>query len=913
MNDIDIAHVAKIFSMDWHERGYEKGETQKFWRALLKNIFGVDDPDKFIDFEVPVPQGYIDAYIPATKVLIEQKSFDVELDKSVLEQAMRYADALPDDKKPRWIVTCNFQEFRVYNFTQNLFEPKQTIIRLRDLVYDYPRLRFLIDPTADESSTQELISLAALKDIDRIYKAFKSNYEKNKVRHFDDALNKLCTRLVFCLYAGDAKIFDNAQKTFDANEFFGYIAQFDDKHRIDALQKIFDVLSLDNHSRADLDDDLKIFPYVDGGLFDEKIPLPAFNKTITNPAATLRNVQGIRNFRWREISPPIFGAMFESKFSLREEQREHGVFYTSIENIHKVIDPLFLDDLRGELANIKRMHKRNRIDPLKSLQDKLASLNFLDPACGSGNFLTETFLSLRRLENEIIEELVHLYADLPEDPIKVSPRQFYGIEIDSFAVAVARLALSIADIQMKRETSWIINRDLPELPIVKYISVIAANALHVDWKAFAPKVNYIIGNPPFVGARNKNKDQAADIQRVFAGWKNTGNLDYVACWYKKAADFMTGNNTRAALVSTNSICQGDSVGTLWKNLFDAGIHIDFAHRTFKWLSDSENQAHVHCVVVGFSCATNAKPKLLIDGNKVTVADNINAYLVDGENIFVESRPNHIQSGVPKMRFGSMPNDGGKLIIEADAFDAFIRDEPAAQKYIRLYLGADEFIDKKQRYCLWLEGVSLEEIESMPLMTERVEACRQCRLNSKRAATRKLADKPMLFAENRQPTTNYILVPRVSSENRKYIPMGFMSSNVIASDATLIIPDATLYHFGVLTSSIHMAWLRTVGGRLKSDYRYSATVVYNNFYWATPSGRQRRRIEETAQEILKVRAAFADWTYAKLYDEATMPADLRDAHRENDLAVAIAYGFADIINDEAAIVARLMKEYKRLTS
>ncbi|MBR0103883.1 MAG: class I SAM-dependent DNA methyltransferase [Selenomonadaceae bacterium] len=913
MNDIDIAHVAKIFSMDWHERGYEKGETQKFWRALLKKIFGVDDPDKFIDFEVPVPQGYIDAYIPATKVLIEQKSFDVELDKSVLEQAMRYADALPADKKPRWIVTCNFQEFRVYNFTQNLFEPKQTIIRLRDLVYEYPRLRFLIDPTADESSTQELISLAALKDIDRIYKAFKSNYEKNKVRHFEDALNKLCTRLVFCLYAGDAKIFDNTQKTFDANDFFGYIAKFDDKKRVEALQKIFDVLSRDNHRRADLDDDLKIFPYVDGGLFDEKIPLPAYNKRITNPAATLRNVQGIRNFRWREISPPIFGAMFESKFSLREEQREHGVFYTSIENIHKVIDPLFLDDLRGELANIKRMHKRNRIAPLKSLQDKLASLNFLDPACGSGNFLTETFLSLRRLENEIIEELVHLYADLPEDPIKVSPRQFYGIEIDSFAVAVARLALSIADIQMKRETSWIINRDLPELPLIKYISVIAANATRLDWKSFAPEVNFIIGNPPYRGAREKSDEQADDINRVFTGWRNTGNLDYVACWYKKAADFMTGNQTRAALVATNSLCQGDSVGTLWKRLFAEGVHIDFAHRTFKWLSDSENQAHVHCIVVGFSTANNAKPKLLIDGNKVTVAENINAYLVDGENIFVESRPNHIQSGVPVIGIGNKPIDGGNYLFTPEEMEDFIRAEPAAAKYFRPWFGAEEFIKGKRRYCLLLKDLPLEEIKAMPLCWERVEAVRSYRLQSKSPGTRKLADKPTRFHVENFPHGQFLVMAKTSSGERKYIPMTFMNDSVLCSDKVFVLPNATLYHFGVLTSSIHMAWMRATNCPLGTSYSYSIAVVYNNFYWAEPSGRQRRRIEETAQEILKVRAAFADWTYAKLYDEATMPADLRDAHRENDLAVAIAYGFADIINDEAAIVARLMKEYKRLTS
>ena len=925
MNDIDVALEAKKFSMNWHERGYEKGETQKFWRELLQKVFGVAEPDKIVDYEVPVQNGYIDAYFPATKVLIEQKSFDVDLDKKALqsdgeeltpfEQAKRYADALPDDKKPHWIITCNFSEFRIYNLAENLFTPRLTTFKLRELIYEYPRLNILIDPNADDASPQERISKAALADIEKIYDAFKLNYQKNKVRDFEDDLNKICTRLVFCLYAGDAKIFDTAKRIFDTEKLFGYIAKFDSKEKIAALQKIFDVFSLEFTKRTqNLDDDLKNFPYVDGGLFDEKIPLPTYNKRITNPVATLGNVKGIRNFRWREISPPIFGAMFESKFSRRDEQREHGMFYTSIENIHKVIDPLFMDDLRGELDSIKRMQKKNRVAVLKNFQDKIASLNFLDPACGSGNFLTETFLSLRRLENEVIEELNHLYADLPPNPIKVSPRQFYGIEIDSFAAAVARLALCIADIQMKRETSWILNRELPELPLDKFVTIKKANALRVDWKKIAPNVDYIIGNPPFRGYSEQNAAQKADMRRIWADNPKAGKLDYVSGWYRKAAEFILGKNIRCAFVSTNSIVQGEQCTDVWKILYEKfNIHVDFCHRTFKWQSDSDNQASVHCVVVGFSSSPNNKPKKIFDGDKISGVENINFYLTEGEIIFIEAHANHIQDGVPKIVYGNKLVDGKNLIIEADKLDEFLKLELAAEKYIKSLLGADSFINGKKRYCLWLEGVPIETIESMPLVNERVEACRQFRLQSKKAVTRESAATPQLFQEIRQPKTDYIFIPRISSERRFYIPIDFLSANVIATDAAQIVPDATIYHFGILTSSIHMAWVRATCGRLKSDYNYSATVVYNNFVWCEPTARQKRMIERSAQEILNVRADFPDWTLAKLYNEETMPDELRSAHHTNDFNVALAYGFEKFLDDEAKIVAELMKLYKNLTS
>ncbi|MBD3878173.1 MAG: class I SAM-dependent DNA methyltransferase [Quinella sp. 1Q5] len=931
-------NAAKEFAFYWNNKGAEISEIsdyQTFWWQMLRKVFGVDEPEEFINMQAPVhfekSTGHIDILIPRTKVLIEQKTFGTNLNKAdrkyfgelltPFEQAKRYADALPDDKKPRWIITCNFSEFHIYDLKEmdsleyilgeKIYKP--IILKLENFHNDYAQLQFITDPNAI-INPEVKISIDAAKIVRKICFAIDKQYtEKND--DYINTLSKFCARLVFCFYADDANLFTQSK-------FTDYLKEFPSNQLNDELQKFFAALNTPKDKRADLEK----FPYVDGGLFEEKLNLPPLNQRFKHEieyAHILRTDAG--NFRldelnnfikfsWREINPTIFGAMFESVFN-DDTRRDNGIYYTSIENIHKVIDPLFMNDLNNEFELARRKQIKNRPKALRDLQDKIASLNFLDPACGSGNFLTETYLSLRELENKILAELRSIYADNERDTIKVSPRQFYGIEINAFAVSIAKLALSIAENQMRRKSAWILNRRWDDLPLTKYISVRQANALSLDWAevVLPANIDYIIGNPPFHGARKKSDEQADDVNRVFAGWRNVGNLDYVACWYKKAADFMTGNQIRAALVSTNSLCQGDSVGTLWKRLFAEGVHIDFAHRTFKWLSDSENQAHVHCIVVGFSCATNDKPKLLIDGNKVTVAENINAYLVDGENIFVESRPNHIQNGVPKMQFGNQPIDDGNYRFTPEEMDDFIRAEPAAAKYFRPWFGAEEFIKGKRRYCLLLKDLPLEEIKAMPLCWERVEAVRRYRLSRKRSSTRKLADKPTRFQVENFPSKRYLAVPQTSSERRQYIPIGFISNSNIASEKILIVPDATFYHFGVLTSSIHMAWTRATCGRLESRYSYSIGVVYNNFYWASPSGRQRRRIEETAQEILKVRALFPDWTYAALYNEETMPADLRDAHRENDLAVAIAYGFADIINDEAAIVAKLMKEYKRLTS
>ena len=900
--------AAKIFANDWYETGDEKSDTQKFWWTLLRDVFDVARPEKIIDFEISVPGGFIDAYISTTKVLIEQKSFGVDLSKKILqsdgkfltpyEQAQRYAQVLSE--KPRWIVTCNFSEFRIYKRGRD--EP--TVIKLRDLRYQCQRLKFLIDPAADDTPPEEKISKEALDIIEKIYEAFAKNYERNKIFDYEDTLNKICTRLVFCLYAGDAQL-------FDANQFFNYLQSFNDAERNFALQNLFNVLNTPEDERKNFDDALKNFPYVNGGLFDEKISLPEYNKNVGNPTAAIGAFNARKKFSWHEISPPIFGAMFESTFSKENRQRASGMFYTSVENIHKVIDPLFLDDLRDEFELAKRKQIKNRAAALLELQDKLASLKFLDPACGSGNFLTETYLSLRRLENEILEELRPL-INLPENPVKVSINQFYGIEINSFAVSVAQTALWIAENQMLQETEGALGKNLQALPLKSYATIVKANALQIDWKIVAPEANFIIGNPPFVGARLKSSEQARDIQKVFGGWKNLGNLDYVCAWYKKSADFMKNSAARAALVSTNSVCQGDSVGTLWKNLFAQGIHIDFAHRTFKWLSDSENMAHVHCVVVGFSSAPNDKPKKIFDGKKFFVAKNINAYLVDGEDIFVESRNNPIQDGVPQIGIGNKPIDGGNYLFTPEEMDDFIKREPASEKFFKPWFGAEEFIKGKKRFCLLLKDLSPEEIKKFPLIAERVEAVKNYRAASKSAGTRKIADKPTRFHVENFPRGNFLAIPEVSGENRRYIPIGFMNDSVVCSNKLKLVSNAELYHFGILTSSIHMDWMRLTNCPLGMSYSYSIGIVYNNFPWPEVTERRRRMIERTAQNILDVRADFPDWTFAKLYDEATMPDELRVAHKANDFAVALAYGFENFLDDESKIVAELLKFYKRLT-
>lgn len=917
MKDIERRTAAKSFSEYWKDRGYEKGESQPFWLSLLRDVLGVESPEKYITFEEQVRidhTSFIDGYISATHVLIEQKGRDKDLRKAIrqsdgslltpFQQAQRYSAGLPYSQRPRWIVTCNFEEFLVYDMEKPNGEPEQ--ILLKDLAKEYYRLMFIVD-TEDENIKREMeVSIQAGNLVGILYDEILKQYHNPENEETLKSLNKLIVRLVFCLYAEDSGIFGGHSK------FHNYIKSFSARDMRKALIELFKILDTKPEDRDPYEDEeLAAFPYVNGGLFaDENIEIPQMNEEIRD--LLLRNAS--EDFDWSDISPTIFGAVFESTLN-PETRRSGGMHYTSIENIHKVIDPLFLDELRDELEEIKANKiAKTRQSRLEGFCNKLSKLTFLDPACGSGNFLTETYISLRRLENEALKEIFgeQIVLDFG-NIIKVSIGQFYGIEINDFAVTVAKTALWIAESQMMKETEEIIHSNLEFLPLKSYANIVEGNALRIDWESVVPKdkLNYIMGNPPFVGARLMSKEQKDDLISVFgAKWKNAGNLDYVACWYKKATDLMMSTSIRSALVSTNSVSQGESVATLWKPLFESGVHIDFAHRTFRWDSEASIKAHVHCVVIGFSVAQFHKVKVIYSAERPLIAENINAYLLDADNVFVESRTNPI-CDIPKIGIGNKPIDGGFYLFTEEEKDAFIKKEPESEKWFRPWIGSHEFINRYFRYCLWLGECPPNELRKMPECLKRVLAVRDYRLSSPSAGTVKLADTPTRFHVENMPKGKYIVVPEVSSEKRKYVPMGYLDPNILSSNLVKIIPNAEIYHLGILTSNVHMAWMRAVCGRLKSDYRYSKDIVYNNFPWPIPTDEQKVAIEKTAQAILDARALYPDCSLADLYDELTMPVELRKAHQENDKAVMRAYGFS-IKMTESECVAELMKMYKSLT-
>ena len=930
MTQTEQQRAAKRFSQDWQGKGYEKGESQKFWLDLLCNVYGVQDFANFVYFENQIKEqfadktitNFIDIYIPSTKVMIEQKSQDKDLhspvrqsDGSLLnpfQQARKYIAGLPLSQHPRWVVTCNFKSFLVYDMENPNGEPEE--ILLENLEKEYYRLSFLTDPGNNHLKKELEISKKAGDIIGEIYDAILKQYKDadNPSPATLKSLNMLCVRIVFCLYAEDAEIFGHKSM------FGDYLKQQDAKNLRRALLDLFLVLDQKEDERDEyLEEGLAAFPYVNGGLFTEA------DRTIPQLTEEIKELlvrHASSEFDWSEISPTIFGAIFESTLN-PENRRSGGMHYTSIENIHKVIDPLFMDELWKEFEELTQIKTTTtRISKIKEFHKRLGTLKFLDPACGSGNFLTETYLSLRRLGNECIKAELNIgEGELPlayndDDLIQVSIQQFYGIEINDFAAVVAKTALWIAESQMLKETAKLLNKDLNFLPLKSYANIVEGNALRLDWESLVPKneLHYILGNPPFVGARLMSRDQKDDVLDVFgAKWKNAGNLDYVSCWYKKAADLMKGSHIRTALVSTNSVSQGESVAILWKPLFEDGLHIDFAHRTFRWDSEASIKAHVHCVIIGFSIAPSTKAKVIYAGDRPLVVDNINAYLIDAPSVFIESIKKPI-CNVPPVVFGNMPNDGGFLSdYSQEMRDEIVKQYPESSVAFKRFVGATEFINNKTRWCLWLKGVSPNIIRSVPHINQAVLSVKEMREKSTREATKKLADTPMLFGEIRQPDTEYIIIPRHSSENRKYIPMGFVSPDIICGDANLLMPNVSLYHFGVLTSNVHNAWMRVVCGRLKSDYRYSNTVVYNNFPWPTPTDEQKKKIEQTAQAILDARAKYPEASLADLYDELTMPPELRKAHQANDKAVMQAYGFS-IKMTESECVAQLFKLYEKLT-
>ncbi|WP_337676917.1 DNA methyltransferase [Dysosmobacter sp.] len=924
MTDVQQRASAKEFAAYWKNRGDEKQETQRFWIDLLRNVYGVPNPEQSIEFEVPVKlshTSFIDGYLADTRVLIEQKGADIDLKKGYkqsdgqmltpYQQARRYAGYLPFNKTPRWIVVCNFQTFEIHDMNFPNGEPE--VLMLADLEKDYSRLQFLVDTGSKTIKKEMEVSLQAGELVGVLYDALLKQYKDPTAPETLKSLNALCVRLVFCLYAEDAGIFGRRDM------FHDYLKDVPAAGIRKALAELFRVLDQKPEERdkylADDNPALAAFPYVNGGLFaDENIEIPPFTEELKNVLLS----KASEDFDWAAISPTIFGAVFESTLN-PETRRSGGMHYTSIENIHKVIDPLFLDGLKAELEEIKEIAvEKTRVSRLKAYQSKLAGLTFLDPACGSGNFLTESYISLRRLENDALRyQTNQITMGDYANPIQVSIHQFYGIEINDFAATVAKTALWIAESQMLKETEDIIAHQIDFLPLKSYANITEGNALRLNWEDVVPKtkLNYIMGNPPFVGYSLQDKAQKEDILSIYVDengkpYKTAGKIDYVSGWYFKAASFMQGTAIRTAFVSTNSITQGEQVAGVWKPLYDRfGIHVDFAYRTFRWDSEASLKAHVHCVIVGFSVASYLEKKWIFTGDRAQEAENINAYLMDAPNVFIDSRSRPL-CAVPLMTTGNRPADGGHLIIEDVDYADFIKKEPLAKQYIKKLIGAAEFINNKKRWCLWLVGVSPADLRKMPLVMQRVEACKADRAAAPDAGRRKLAERPTQFREINNPDT-FVVIPAVSSERRKYIPIGFLDKETIATNLVITIPDATLYHFGVLTSNVHMAWMRAVCGRLKSDYRYSKDVVYNNFPWPTPTDEQREKIEQTAQAILDARNLYPDCSLADLYDEAAMPPELRKAHQQNDKAVMQAYGFWGKLNTESACVAELMKMYQKL--
>lgn len=911
----------RAFVEQWQGKGDEKQETQRFWMALLQHIYDVADPSQYIQFEKTVQlghQSYIDGYIPATKVLIEQKGRDIDLSKgqkqsdgsilSPFQQARRYAGYLPYDEHPRWIIVCNFKEFHIHDMKRPNDEPE--ILLLENLEKEYHRMQFLVDSENEQIKREMEISLQAGNIVGHLYDALYKQYNDPDSPEAQQSLNALCVRLVFCLYAEDAGIFG------EHNMFHNYLSNYAVKDVRRALIDLFKVLNTKPEDRDPyMEPELLAFPYVNGGLFaNDNLVIPRLDENIVD----LILHKASEDFDWSAISPTIFGAVFESTLN-PDTRRKGGMHYTSIENIHKVIDPLFLDDLREELKEIQDITvTKTRKDKLRAFQDKLAHLTFLDPACGSGNFLTETYLSLRRMENDVLRSLtdqMSLFGD-SKNPIKVSIGQFYGIEINDFAVTVAKTALWIAESQMMKETTDIIHHEIDFLPLKSYANITAGNALRMDWEDVVPKdkLNYIMGNPPFMGAQYMSSSQKTELMDIFRKNKKAGVLDFVAAWYYKAAELMYETAIQTAFVSTNSITQGEQVTPLWKQLYQQfSVCIDFAHRTFRWDSEAISKAHVHCVIIGFSSKINDKQKFIYNSGTPQKVDSINPYLLEAPTIFIESRKKPL-CNVPAITKGCQPTDGGNLIIEDSELKSFLEKEPAAKPYIKRLVGAREFINNKNRWCLWLVGVSPKELRKMPLVMERVSKVREMRLNSSDAGTRKLADTPTVFRETYNPDS-FIIIPSASSEKRKYIPLGFMGKDTISTNLNLIISDANIYHFGILTSNIHMAWMRAVAGRLKSDYRYSKDIVYNNFPWPTPTEAQKAKIEETAQGILDARALYPGASLADLYDDTFMPPELRKAHVRNDQAVAAAYGLnknSPEFKSESACVAMLMRMYQALT-
>ena len=924
MKHIEQKKAAEEFVRFWlYEKGYEKGQSVLFWEELLRDVYGVKKPSKILvpedSLRVEKSQRFVDLRIPSTKVMIEQKGAHIDLTKperqsgmteklTPFQQVHHYILGLGRSEHPKWIVVCNFKEFHIHDMEHPNDAPE--ILLLENLPGELHRLQFLVDTDSTHVQSEEAVSVKAGNLVGELYDLLLKQYGDRPTEEDLRSLNVLCVRLVFCLYAEDAKVFKEKK-----DQFHDYLSKFPADGIREALIALFRILDTPKGERSKFErPELLAFPYVNGGLFSRKlnVEIPMF----TDGLRTLLLDKASYGFDWSEISPTIFGAMFENTLNPKE-RRKNGMHYTTIENIHRLIGPLFLDVLTRELDEVMAMPTGgSRTRKLNAFQDKLSGIRVLDPACGSGNFLTETFLSLRRLENKVIKELHHGQMMIGEyrNPVKVSIEQFYGIEINDFAVNVAKTAMWIAESQMRDETARMITLEDDFLPLTRQTHIHHGNALRTEWSDIVKpeELTYIVGNPPFLGYSNQSKEQKDDLQKVFVDecgkpYKNSGKLDFVAAWYMKSAEMMQRNlKLRGALVSTNSITQGEQVATLWRPLVERfGLHIDFAWRPFVW----DGEANVHCVIVGFSTGKPTVKPVIFEGEKRIEVEHINAYLLDMNDVWVEKRKTVICES-PKMITGNRPADGNHLIIEEDEFEDIKKSHPEVLPFVKRLVGSKEYINALPRYCLWLTKASPADIQNISYIRNKVELCREARLSSPDKGRQKLSETPWLFRETRNPA-DYLVVPATSSIQRDYIPMGFLGEETIASNAALIVPGATLYHFGIMTSKLHIAWTAAVGGKLKSDYRYSNDLVYNNFPWPETTDEQKREITELARQILDARIEWPECSLVHLYNAKFMPPALRKAHKNLDRAVLKLYGLKPD-TAELDIVRHLLGLYKELS-
>ena len=927
---------ARKFIERWKNRGEEKKDSQSFWLDLLEHVYGIENAVDYITFEDNVlidKTSFMDGYISKTNVLIEQKSKNKSLKKAIkqsdgtlltpFQQAKRYSANLPYSKRPRWIITCNFKEFYVYDMENPNFE--EEVIRLEDLEKDYYRLDFLIDKNNEHIEKETKVSMKAGEIVGKIYESLLKQYKNPKDPDSLKSLNKLCVRIVFCLYAEDSGIFGRK------NMFYDYLVDFETRFFRNAIIDLFQVLNTPVSLRDPyLDEKLNEFPYVNGGMFSENnIEIPQFTDELRD--LVLNNAS--HDFDWSYISPTIFGSVFESTLN-PEIKREGGMHYTTIQNIHKVIDPLFLNELREELDEIKKTKQTKTLkNKLIGFQKKLSELTFFDPACGSGNFLTETYISIRRLENEAIKLIKgeNIILDVEESNIQVHLDQFYGIEINDFAVSVAKTALWIAESQMMEETKNIIYSNEDFLPLKSYTNVIEGNAIEIEWKNLSKSktFDYILGNPPFVANNGRvSAEEAHSIgtmnekqksERISLFGKKGGVLDYVSCWYKKAANYIQNTNTKCAFVSTNSICQGQQVLPLWEDLLENDIKINFAHTSFKWNNDSNKSATVYVVIIGFSVKKNKEPILYFPNGTFKKVKQINPYLIPAENVLIGKRRSPISSDAPFMLRGSQPTDNGNLILTTKEKNELIKEEPKVEQWIRPFSMGGDFIEGKEKYCLWMPNINPKTLLNLPVTLKRVEKVREFRQKSRKKATQKKAETPYRFDEVKVPNSDkYIAVPIVSSGNRKYVPIGFVKNGMIPGNKLFYISDGGLYEFGVLISNVHTAWLEVVGAKYGPSYSYSNTIVYNNFPWPKPTKEQRTQIEKTAQKIIEAREKYKDSTLADMYGKYMyLYPELMTAHQNNDKAVMEAYNFTKIENEtktwltESETIAELFSLYAKL--